>query len=74
MEESIFPGNGLATRKANHSDPQRDIASDSRHQNPFLLERLLQERGMNPPIRSEERILKPISTLKHGTRKELTNT
>ena len=54
MEESIFPGNGLPTRKANHSDPQRDIASDSRHQNPFLLKGLLQGRGGNPPIRSEE--------------------
>ena len=64
MEESIFPGNGLPTRKANHSDPQRDITSDSRHQNPFLLKGLLRGRGGNPPIRSEERILKPISTLK----------
>ena len=45
MEESIFPGNGLPTRKANHSDPQRDIATDSRYQNPFLLERLLGGRG-----------------------------
>ena len=41
MEKSIFPGNGLPVRKANYSDPQRDIATYSLYQNPFLLERLL---------------------------------
>ena len=60
MEESIFPGNGLRTWENFGSDPQRDIATNSRHKDTFPAERILRRPSRNQPVRTQERAIKEI--------------
>ena len=58
MEDSIFPGSGLRRCENFDSDPQRDIATNSRHKDTFPSERILRRRNMNQPVRTQERTIK----------------